>query len=62
MNLVRLGFSARILEIHEFGHGRMHEDIMASADTSARKTEPLSQMGHIFEGNVLNGSLGQPAQ
>ena len=40
-DLVGLGLPMHVLKVHELGHGRMDEDMVATADAGETKTEGL---------------------
>ena len=61
-NLIRLGLTADILQVHQFRAIWSAEDVMAAADTQEAKTKALHQMAKVSEGDVLKMPLDQSAE
>ena len=52
-DLVGLGLPVHVLKVHEFGHGRMDEDMVATADPGETKTERLCEGARFSEPDVV---------
>jgi hypothetical protein len=57
-NLVRLGFSADLLEIQGVVHIRMNQDVMAAVDSRQLETEGTSQLQKVLEREILGAIEG----
>jgi hypothetical protein len=52
-DLIRLGFPGNFLQIHQLGHNRMFEDVMAAVDARQLKTEALDELTNVSKPDVL---------
>ena len=58
LQLIRLGLSLAILDIHEFRHLRMLKDRVAATDPRQAKAKSLNQGDHVSEAKVLSPYQG----